>query len=244
MRTIAIIQARMTSSRLPGKVLAELNGVPLLAYMIHRVRLAESLDDVWVATTENTTDDSIVAACSELGVNVFRGAEFDVLERFFKAAEYAQAEIVIRLTADCPMMDPALIDEFVNEFRRGNCHYLSNVSERTYPDGLDVEVFDINTLRTTHEQAATEYDREHVTSYIYGGPKHCRSNSEFKLRHLLFTSDFSHVRWTVDQQKDLDNIRQIVARLPMDFSWLDALSLVTREPDLLRIAKEPEAYQC
>ena len=232
MRTVAIIQARMTSSRLPGKVLADLNGVPLLVYMIGRVRQATSVDDVWVATTENSTDDGVVAACSEIGINVFRGGEFDVLERFLHAAESAKAEIIIRLTADCPMIDPGLIDQFVTEYQQGDCDYLSNVSKRTYPDGLDVEVFDIGTLNRAHQQASTEYDREHVTSYIYSD----RKKTRFRLQHSVFASDFSHIRWTVDEQEDLDNIRRILACLPDDFSWMDALSVVTREPELLHIA--------
>ena len=141
MRTVAIIQARMTSCDCRA-ALADLNGVPLLVYMIGRVRQATSVDDVWVATTENSTDDGVVAACSEIGINVYLMFWSD----FFMRLKAQKPKSSFALIADCPMIDPGLIDQFVTEYQQGDCDYLSNVSKRTYSDGLDVEVFDIGTL--------------------------------------------------------------------------------------------------
>ena len=230
---LAIVQARMTSSRLPGKVLSDICGKPSLQRMLERINMASSIDKVVVATTINTSDDLIVELCEKLKVDIFRGDEDDVLGRFCGAAEEAEAEIVIRLTADCPMIDPDVIDEVVSAFSIYNHDYLSNTIERTYPDGLDVEVMSINTLREAHKKAVAPFLREHVTPYI-SGKRPDLGAGDFRIDQIRFAADFSHIRWTLDTKEDLQRIRSLVSKLPEDYRWLQALSIATREPDLLR----------
>jgi len=229
---LAIVQARMTSSRLPGKVLSDICGKPSLQRMLERINMASSIDKVVVATTINASDNLIVELCEKLKVDIFRGDEDDVLGRFCGAAEVAEAEIVIRLTADCPMIDPDVIDEVVTAFSINNHDYLSNTIERTYPDGLDVEVMSINTLREAHKKAVAPFLREHVTPYI-SGKRPDLGAGDFRIDQIRFAADFSHIRWTLDTKEDLQRIRSLVSKLPEDYRWLQALSIATQEPDLL-----------
>lgn len=223
----------MTSTRLPGKVMAELAGQPLLGHMLDRVRCAATLDAAWVATTVNATDDPVAAYCGQRGVPVFRGDEADVLGRFAGAAAAARADVIVRLTADCPMIDPALIDEAVD--RRAACDfdYLSNAGERTYPDGLDIEVFTRTALDEANRAARLPFHREHVTPYLRTGLYADIPTGEFKIGNVEAPADFSHLRWTVDTPDDLERVRAIVGALPERYTWMDALALVTRRPELL-----------
>jgi spore coat polysaccharide biosynthesis protein SpsF len=232
MNTVAIIQARMTSTRLPGKVLMDICGKSSLQRMLERVRNAKQLDQVVVATTINASDDPIVELCDKLGCKVFRGDEFDVLGRVLRAAEVENSKVVVRLTADCPMIDPNVIDEIVSAFSIKKYDYLSNTIERTYPDGLDVEVMSINTLREAHRKAVVPFLREHVTPYI-SGKRPDLGAGDFRIDQIRFSADFSHIRWTLDTKEDLQRIRSLVSKLPENYRWLQALSIATREPDLL-----------
>jgi len=229
---LAIVQARMTSSRLPGKVLLDICGKPSLQRMLERINMASSIDKVVVATTINASDDLIVELCEKLKVDIFRGDEDDVLGRFCGAAEVAEAEIVIRLTADCPMIDPDVIDEVVSAFSIYNHDYLSNTIDRTYPDGLDIEVMSIDALREAHKKAVAPFLREHVTPYI-SGRRPDLGAGDFRVGQIRFVADFSHIRWTLDTKEDLQRIRSLVSKLPEDYRWLQALSIATQEPDLL-----------
>ena len=233
MTAVAIIQARMTSTRLPGKVLADVAGRPLLAFMLARVRCARRLDAIWVATTTNAADDPVVALCESLAVPAFRGDEHDVLGRYTGAARAAGADTVVRLTADCPMIDPALIDQAIEMFADGGYDYLSNAIHLTYPDGLDVEVFTAEALAAADREAADPYHREHVTLYFRTGIYHDLAVGDYRVGHMTAPSDFSHLRWTVDTQEDLDQVRELIADLPEDFAWHDVLALLTREPERL-----------
>jgi len=229
---LAIVQARMTSSRLPGKVLSDICGKPSLQRMLERINMASSIDKVVVATTINASDDLIVELCEKLKVDIFRGDEDDVLGRFCGAAEVAEAEIVIRLTADCPMIDPDVIDEVVSAFSIYNHDYLSNTIDRTYPDGLDIEVMSVDALRDAHKKAVAPFLREHVTPYI-SGRRPDLGAGDFRVGQIRFVADFSHIRWTLDTKEDLQRIRSLVSKLPEDYRWLQALSIATQEPDLL-----------
>jgi spore coat polysaccharide biosynthesis protein SpsF len=229
----AIIQARMTSTRLPGKVLADFNGRPMLDYMLARVRRASRLDSVWVATTTNTTDDPVAELCGGLGLPVFRGGEADVLERYAGAAAAAEADIVVRLTADCPLMDPALIDEAIGCFTAGEYDYLSNAIELSYPDGLDIEIFTRAALDQADRKAKLPFHREHVTPYLRTGVYEDVPTGDFLVGRIRAPADFSHLRWTVDTPEDLQRVRSIAAALPDDHGWMDVLSLLTRRPALL-----------
>ncbi len=241
-RAVAIIQARMTSSRLPGKVLAELRGRPMIEQMIARVRRARTLDGLWVATTNKPTDDPLVALCGRLGVPTHRGDELDVLARFLGAARASDADIVIRLTADCPMSDPDLIDEIVGEYAKGDADYVSNVLVRTYPDGLDVEVFSRAALEEANEMALEPFHREHVTPWLQTGFRPGLPTGRFRLRHVVNDIDLGVMRWTVDDAEDLDLLRILFKALPDGFGWRDALALVSADQTLARRSRLPDIY--
>jgi spore coat polysaccharide biosynthesis protein SpsF (cytidylyltransferase family) len=164
MRTVAIIQARMGSTRLPGKVLMDLAGEPMLVRVVNRVRRAERLDEVVVATTASPSDDPIFEGCRQRGWAVERGSEKDVLDRYYRAARAHHADVVVRITADCPFVDAGLIDQVVGAFLGGGYDYVSNVLEpRTYPRGLDVEVFRFSALEKAWQEDRDPSWREHVT---------------------------------------------------------------------------------
>jgi spore coat polysaccharide biosynthesis protein SpsF len=225
----------MTSSRLPGKVLADLCGEPLLARMLERVGRARGVDSIVVATTSNAADDPVSALCGDLGVESFRGDEADVLGRFSKAAAAHGADAIVRLTADCPLHDPSIIDRAVEIYRRGDWDYVSNVNRRSYPKGLDVEVLSAEALAEADRRARHPFLREHVTPFIRGlWPDF--GSGEFRRADLIFNADFSHVRWTVDTAADLEVVRELWREAPEDFTWLQALAAATRKPHLLNYA--------
>jgi len=234
---VAIIQARMTSTRLPGKVLADIAGRPSLERMIARVRSSKRLSNIVVATTTNATDDPVVILCEKLGVVVFRGEEMDVLGRFQAAAQSVDAAHIMRLTADCPMIDPGVLDDMIEMYASRNWDYVSNCVNRTYPDGLDAEVFTREALEEAAVVATHPIQREHVTLYIRGILPEL-GIGQFRRGDFLFTADFSHLRWTLDTAEDLTRIRRLVSALPEGYSWLDAVALATREPKLLQSVSE------
>jgi len=233
MTVISIIQARMTSTRLPGKVMADLNGRPLLAYMLGRVRRAHRVDAVVVATTDNATDDPVANLCGNLGVPVFRGGEADVLGRFVGAAAAMKADTVVRLTADCPLIDPVIVDDAIALFEADDFDYVSNVINRTYPDGLDVEVFSRAALDRANREATDKFHREHVTTYLRTGAFQDVRTGDFAIGHLTASDYFGQLRWTVDTADDLDRVRALARALPDDHGWMDAIALLNRRPGLM-----------
>ncbi len=234
-RTIAILQARMGSTRLPGKVLLPAAGKPLIEHMIERVRRAKTLDGLWLATSVDTVNDPLADCVDALGVPVFRGDENDVLSRYATVAQQAQADVVVRLTGDCPLHDPDVIDETVGIMlsRLDEIDYASNSLQATYPDGLDVEVFTRAALDRAQREASTQLQREHVTPFIH---RYQDGPGPFRVLHVHGRADFSHLRWTVDEPADYEFVRRIFDTLyPVrpDFGWLDVLALLTRQPELL-----------
>ncbi len=228
MKTIAIIQARMGSTRLPGKVLMDIGGCTMLARAVRRTERAKLLDEVVVATTINESDDVIIEECVRLGVATFRGSVEDVLDRYYRAAQWCRAEVVVRITSDCPLIDPEIIDQVVNVFLTQECDYASNSIERAFPRGLDTEVMSTEALTRAWSEAKESYERVHVTPYLHRNPR------LFRLLSVKADADYSMHRWTVDVQQDLDLVRQIYARLGNadTFSWRDAIALLNREPEL------------
>jgi spore coat polysaccharide biosynthesis protein SpsF len=232
-QTIAIIQARMGSSRLPGKVLQDIAGQPMLARVIARARRAETLDGVAVATTSEPGDDPVEALCVALGVPVYRGSLYDVLDRFYQAARTFEAETVVRLTADCPLIDPGEIDHTVREFRAAGVDFAANRLPwgRTVPIGLDTEVCTYAALERAWTEAKEPYEREHVMPYLY--------DQEGRFRVLLVNSAPScgHLRWTVDTPEDLALVRQVYAAFPTrdDFTYAEVLHLFETNPSLSQI---------
>jgi spore coat polysaccharide biosynthesis protein SpsF len=226
-KTAAIIQARMASTRLPGKVMADLAGKTLLERVVERARLAASLDFVLVATSNLSSDDSLASHCVACGIPCFRGSHDDVLDRYHWAAHEIGAEIIVRLTADCPLLDPAVIDRVVETFQSGDFDYVANTLQPTYPDGLDTEVFGFPALERAWKEARLPSEREHVTPYIWKQP------TLFKLGSVKQTVDLSMLRWTVDEPQDLEFVRRIYAELgPGRFQMADILALLRAAPCL------------
>ena len=230
MRTVAIIQARMNSTRLPGKILADLCGRPMLAQQLQRLRTCQLLDEIVVATTTSTLDDDVAALAKSEAVACVRGSEHDVLDRFCVAAASSDADLVVRLTADCPLIDARVVDRTVCGLTEEPVDYASNVIERTYPRGLDVEVFFSDTLYRAARLAKSKTAREHVTSFIYA-----ERPDLFILRSIVDVSDNSDLRWTVDTTSDLEMVRTLYAKLGIadrDISYQELLSFVRAHPEI------------
>ncbi|MGM9956183.1 MAG: cytidylyltransferase domain-containing protein [Peribacillus sp.] len=229
MKVVAIIQARMGSTRLPGKVMRKVQGKPLLEYQLERIRKSQFINEIVVATTTKESDQPIVDLCERLSVAYFRGSEDDVLSRFFEAATRHHAKIVIRLTADCPLIDHHTVDKVLAKYllNAGQYDYASNSLERTYPRGFDVEVFSMETLEKTYKEANVSAYREHVTPYIYYHPE------LFNLVSIQHHTDLSSLRLTVDTEDDLGLITKLLNHLQKkeDFTLEDIMDLLQENPD-------------
>ena len=246
-RIIAIVQARMASSRLPGKVLLDLAGEPMLARVVERARRAKTVDEVVVATTADPEDDAVAQFCERRGYPCYRGSQFDVLDRYYQAAKQAGADVVVRITADCLLMDPSLIDKTVLALFRlqpGNtlaagaqpafdfaANRLPPPWGRTYPIGLDVEVCTFAALERAWKEAEQPYQREHVMPYLY------EEEGRFRVALVNHEKDYGSLRWTVDTPEDLHLLHEIYSRLPdsESFTWLDVLEVWQQEPELAEI---------
>lgn len=228
MRTVAIIQARMGSTRLPGKVLRPLAGDSMLAQGIRRVRRAKSIAHVVIATTTNPEDDLLVTEARRLGAQVYRGSSADVLDRYVGAARASSAEAIVRITSDCPLIDPCVIDETVAKLRN-DVDYASNVSVRSYPRGLDCEVFHRDTLERMGRMATSRAAREHVTVFVHESPH------LFRTAVQVADIDDSDLRWTVDTDVDLALIAELYRRYDLATSsvgYRTVVEAVRAEPGL------------
>jgi spore coat polysaccharide biosynthesis protein SpsF len=225
-RTVAIIQARMSSSRLPGKVMATIADRPMLAHVVSRAFKA-NLDQVVVATSENVANKAIIDFCRQTGVAFFEGDEDDVLDRFYGAARQFSADVIVRLTADCPLLDPDVINEVVGTFHAGSYDYVSNTLKPTFPDGLDTEVFSFAVLEQAWHEAKLKSEREHVTPFLYKHPE------RFRVLNVENGEDLSTQRWTVDEPADLELMRAIYGcfKTP-DFRMVDVVALLRQYPTL------------
>jgi spore coat polysaccharide biosynthesis protein SpsF len=231
MKTLAIIQARMGSSRLPGKVLMDLCGASVLDRVVSRLGRSQEITQIVVATTSAPADDAIVRECDRLQALCFRGSEDDVLGRYYECARAYPANAIVRITSDCPLIDPNLVDETIRMFRSEHADYASNVIPRTYPRGLDTEVFTCDALERAGREAREPYEREHVTPYFYQHPE------TFRLASVSGAVDYSHYRWTLDTREDLELLRAIYSRFEGrdDFSWQDVIALMKREAQLAEL---------
>src|SRR5271169_1777978 len=231
---VAIIQARMGSSRLPGKSLAEIENRPMLWHVIQRVKRARLVDRVVVATSIAPADDVIEKMCQENGVPCYRGSENDVLDRYYHAARVEKAAQVVRITADCPLIDPEVIDRVVRRFQRGDLDYASNAMVRSYPDGLDTEIFSFSALERAWHEATKSSEREHVTPYL--------RSEKFRTANVEndSTSLFQHYRWTVDEAADLEFIRAVYKafRGRESFGMKDVFELIEKTPGLEKMNSE------
>lgn len=226
---LTILQARTGSTRLAGKVLSPILGRTMLALQVERVLRAEKIDELILATTDDQADDPIERLAGELGIGCFRGSVEDVLDRFYQAALSLSPEHVVRLTGDCPLIDPVVIDATVARHLQGGSDYTSNTLNPTYPDGLDVEVFRFEALAEAWRDARKTSEREHVTPFLYNHPR------RFQIESVQQDRNLSEMRWTVDEPEDLAFVRAVYEELyPVNpaFSTEDILNLLQRRPEL------------
>lgn len=231
-RIVGIVQARMESSRLPGKVLADIQGEPMLLHVVRRVQRAKTVDETVVATTTSEKDDPVEALCLSEGLACFRGDPVDVLDRVHAAAAEHDADVVVRITGDCPVIDPEVIDQTVHAFLDSeppvDLALNRFVDDRTFPIGLDTEVCSFAALDAAWKKADQPYQREHVMPYLYDPP------GRFRVLHVRNDEDLGGYRWTVDTPEDLAFIRAVFSHFAPDvtFGWRDILALVRSRPDL------------
>jgi len=229
----AIIQARIGSTRLPGKVMKSVLNKPLLVLMLERVRMAKTLEKVVVAIPDTPENDPLAKLCADNGILISRGSENDVLSRYYKAAKDNSIGHIVRLTSDCPLIDPALVDHAVGLYMQGQYDYFTNAIERTYPDGEDIEIISFQALEKAYNEATDTHDREHVTTYIG-----CR-DKEFKLGNFKYQKDLSKLRWTVDYPEDFSFVeavfRELYPRKGAAFTMQDILQLLARKPEIAEI---------
>jgi len=243
-KVVLITQARMGSTRLPGKVLKKLAGKEMLLFFIDRLLPSNILDKIVVATTINKEDDIIASLIENYNskVLIFRGSVEDVLDRYYSSIttlfpDYSEEDIIVRVTSDCPLIDYNVVDYHINEFVKRDVDYLSSrIKRRTWPHGMDVEVFSFGALKKAYLNAKTPFEREHVTPYIY-----MTHPEEFKLYELLYDKDYSHIRITVDYPEDLHFISRVVELLTNDGSYFgvdEILNLLENRPELMDINKK------
>jgi len=237
MKIVAIIEARMTSSRLPGKILRPILGRPTLELLIERLSRSELIDSIVVATTDNSTDDLVEELTKKLAVGCYRGSEGDVLDRVLKAAQAYDADVIVEITGDCPLIDPMVIDQMIGIYIRGRYDYVSNTLRQTYPNGLDSQIFSRKTLEEVAELTQDPVDHEHVSLYIYEHPE----------RFTLFNLDsnlpkkYWGLRLTVDTIEDFEVIRSIYEELYPEnpsFSLTDVIGLLEKRPGLMDINRD------
>jgi len=234
LRTVVIMQARMGSTRLPGKLLKEVLDKPLLLYQIERLRRVTLANEIVVATTTNTLDQTVIDFCHSRQIPVFQGSENDVLDRYFQAAKYFKAEVIIRVSGDCPLIDPQVVDKVIEFYLKNYpcLQYVSNTLERTYPRGMDVEVFSFRALEKAASIATRPEEREHVTPYIFQHPE------LFALGNVVHYPNESHHRWTVDTIEDFQLIKEILENIypkNPNFSMHDILEAFKRHPEWINI---------
>jgi len=232
---LVILQARMSSTRLPGKVLKPILGEPMLVRQIERVLSAQSAVKLLIATSADNSDDPIVTLAKATGVDYFRGSLEDVLARFYYAAKNYEPQNVVRVTGDCPLLDPEVLDNVINYHLSGDFDYTSNVLPPSFPDGLDVEVMKFSALETAYKEAVLPSHREHVTMFINRNPK------RFKLGNFKNTEDLSQLRWTVDEKEDLEFVRYIYKGLYEKnnrFLLQDILGFLRSNPNLNSLNKK------
>lgn len=235
-KVAAIIQARLGSTRLHGKILKVISEKPMLWHIVNRLSHSKLIDQIIIATTNLFEDDHVQEFCEMNNILFYRGSPEDVLSRYYEAANKFKTDIVIRITSDCPVIDPLIVDNmleyFFKENQLSNLDYLSNVLPRTFPRGLDTEIFSFNSLARAHTEATQQFEREHVTPYIYNHPE------IFTTKNFTNDKDYSFHRWTVDTQEDFRLIEEIYKALYSKkelFLFEDILKLFEERPDLINI---------
>ena len=229
MKIVAFVQARMGSSRLPGKVLKQILDYSMIEILLSRLSRSKELDQIVVATTTNSDDDELYSHVSNLGYHCTRGREKDVLNRFYEAAKAVNADVIVRITADCPLVDPELVDECIRKFKESEVDYVSNTSPPTYPDGLDVEVVSFSSIEHANGKTESLYDREHVTPFV-------RYSDIFSKSFVNNSEDLSSIRITVDEPEDLEVVSEIFEYFSpnIHFGWHEIISLKDQRPEIFK----------
>jgi glutamate-1-semialdehyde 2,1-aminomutase len=230
MKVIALVQARMGSTRLPNKVMKPIGGVPMIELLLSRLSQAKEVDQIVVATSVDVRNQPLIEHVQNLGYACEHGSENDVLDRYVRAARAHQADVLVRITGDCPLVDPYLVDEAIRHFRAAGVDYFSNTNPPTYPDGLDIEVFTIKALEQANQETSKPFDREHVTPYL-------REPGRFKTGAMQHNQDLSALRWTVDESADFIVIEKVFQHFHprVDFTWREVLNLQRQQPGIFAI---------
>ena len=230
MKIISIVQARMGSTRLPHKVMKLIGGVPMIELLLSRLSKSKELDQIIVATSVDEHNQPLIAHVQNLGFACEQGSENDVLERFVQAARKHKADVIVRITGDCPLIDPELVDEVIRRYKFIGVDYFSNTNPPTYPDGLDIEVCSLKVLEQAHKETNKLFDREHVTSYL-------RESGKFNIADMQHSEDLSALRWTVDEESDFTVIEKVFQHFHprTDFSWNEVLKLHQKDPEIFNI---------
>jgi spore coat polysaccharide biosynthesis protein SpsF len=237
MKIVATIEARMTSSRLPGKVLLPASGIPMLQHLVNRLRAVPSLDGIVLATTTNETDDKLEAFAREMCINYFRGSEDDVMNRVIGAAESVNADLVVEITGDCPIIDPQIIEQTIRMYLTNPADYVSNAHIRSYPDGMDTQVFLLKTLKHSASMTQDQLDHEHVTLHIRNHPE------VFRHVHLVAPPElhWPELGLTLDEPADYELLKRIIEHFQNtnpQFSCLDVIRLLREKPEWVAVNQE------
>lgn len=227
MKIVAIVQARMGSTRFPGKVMQTICGIPMIGLLLGRLSLASRINQIIVATSVDESNLILKKYLEQLGHRVYCGSEADVLGRYYEAAKYAKADIIVRITGDCPLIDPEIVDIVINKFMEADVDYASNVNPPTYPDGLDVEVFSFHALEKAYLESTLPKHREHVTAFL-------RESNDMSSINCFCDENYSDERWTVDEEKDFEVVQAVFKKFHprKDFGWREVLELRQSEPKL------------
>ncbi|HSN76310.1 MAG TPA: glycosyltransferase family protein, partial [Anaerolineae bacterium] len=233
MKTIAIVQARMGATRFPNKVMQPILGRPMIELLLERLSRSQLIDQVVLATSVDERNLPLVEHVRGLGYAVCQGSENDVLDRYYQAAISCEADVVVRITGDCPLIDPAVVDDVIAAYRRNAADYACNTFPPTYPDGLDTEVFSFTALQSAWQDAFLPPQREHVTPYI-------RESGRFRVLNVPYREDHSGQRWTVDEPEDIEVIKAIFEHFSprTDFGWQEVLQMAQEQPDLFVANRE------
>jgi len=233
-KIVAIIQARITSTRLPGKVLMEIEGKSMLWHVLNRLKFSKKLDDIILAIPNTKENDILEKFAKDNKVRYFKGSEEDVLSRYYETAQKFNCDPIARVTSDCPLIDPEVVDLVVEKYLDLGADYTSNTIKKTFPRGLETEVFSFRILERAYTEAKNDLEREHVTLYFVKYPE------IFRLVNVVNEKDLSYMRWTVDEAKDLEFVREVYRRLYKEgkiFSMKDIVSLLKKYPELMEINK-------
>ena len=230
-KVTCIIQARTRSERLPNKVLKEIENLPMICHIINRVKKAKNIDQIILATSNTDTDKILLDIAKKFKIIGFAGDEKDVLDRFYNAAITYAANPIVRITGDCPLVDPILLDKMVEFYQANDYDYMSNTIERTFPDGLDIEIFSSEVLKISNKESKWLSEREHVTPYIL------KNQNDFRIYNYKNKQNLSNLRWCVDEEDDLIMIRKIFQEMRPNqfFSTDDALKIILKRPDISKI---------